>query len=153
MMNATVSGYSYDILTNTLTVTDSFLKRASKLGSREYETVKRYRAENPDIKITKIERNKTSRKSITFKQMEAYILLFDDEKKTVSSQFAKVKSMSKIQASPYNYVKKWFEAQFPNYTKQVKFDENGKISFVKEDEKKEVKVDETQEAVESTHVA
>lgn len=45
--------------------------------------------------------------------------------------FKKVKAISKVQSSPYYYVKTWFEHQFPNYTEQVVFGEDGTITFVK----------------------
>lgn len=137
MKTNTMNGYSYDILSNILTVNASFLKRASKIDSPEYLMITQFRKDNADVQIVKAE-SKASHKSITFKQMAAYIAIFDDKELILNTQFEKVKRMAKIQASPYKYVRNWFEATFPNYEKQVTFDEHGKMSFVADEEKKEI---------------
>ena len=129
-----INGYKFDITTNpaTLTINKTFEKLASIFNSEAYRIIKQLRADYPDMAIVRTEGNKkTTRRSITFAQMEQYISIFD-ENGMLQEQFEKVKVMSKIQASPYKYVKTWFENQFPNYTKQVAFDENGKMSFVEE---------------------
>lgn len=135
-MNAisTPKGYSYNALKNILTVSAAFLKRASVLNSPEYKIILKCRHDNPGVQIVSAEhKNKPARKSITFKQMEAYIAIFDDEHQTLKARFDKIKQMAQIQASPYKYVKTWFEAQFPDYQEQVEFDENGKMHHVKKD--------------------
>lgn len=127
-------GYKLDITTTiaTLTINKAFEKQASVFNSQAYQIIKQIRADYPDVRIVHAEGNKKgNHKSITFVQMEQYISIFD-ENSMLQGQFDKVKAMSKIQASPYKYVKTWFENQFPNYTKQVAFDENGKMSFVDE---------------------
>jgi len=134
MMNIQ-KGYKLDITTNpaTLIINKTFEKQASVFNSQAYQTIKQIRADYPDVKIVRAEGNKkASRRSITFAQMGQYISIFD-ENGMLQEQFEKVRAMSKIQASPYKYVKTWFENQFPNYTKQVAFDDNGKMSFVEEE--------------------
>ncbi len=129
------NGYKLDITTNpaTLTINKTFEKQASVFNSQAYQIIKQIRADYPDVKIVRAEGNKkASRRSITFAQMGQYISIFD-ENGMLQEQFEKVRAMSKIQASPYKYVKTWFENQFPNYTKQVAFDDNGKMSFVEEE--------------------
>ena len=129
-----INGYKIDITTDpaTLTINKTFEKQASIFNSEAYKIIKQLRVDYPKMVIVRTERNKnTNRKSITFAQMGQYISIFD-ENGVLQEQFEKVKAMSKIQASPYKYVKTWFENQFPNYTKQVAFDENGKMSFVEE---------------------
>ena len=134
MMNIQ-KGYKLDITTNptTLTINKAFEKQASVFNSQAYQIVKQIRVDYPDVKIVRAEGNKkANRRSITFAQMEQYISIFDEDG-MLQEQFEKVRAMSKIQANPYKYVKTWFENQFPNYTKQVAFDDNGKMSFVEEE--------------------
>ncbi len=135
MMNR--EGYYYDALNNTLNVTATFLKKASVLGSKEYEIIQAFRKNTPNVNIQKVDsKRKASNPTISYKQMEKYIEIFDDENKTIKGQFEKIRQMSQIQPSPYKYVKKWFEGRFPDYQKQVTFDDNGNM-IVREDEKKE----------------
>lgn len=126
--------YNYDVLNNTLTVSEKFLKAAGKYNSQEYNVVKKLRADNPAMQIVVEKKQKGGKKNLTFKQMEEFIMDVDDSKLPL---FKKVKAISKVQSSPYYYVKTWFEHQFPNYTEQVVFGEDGTITFVKKDEKKE----------------
>lgn len=121
-------GYNYDAITNTLTITKGFEKKAAVLGSEEYNIIKSIRGDYPNVTVQLTEPSKkAARKTITFKQIEAYIGIFDDEEKTLLGQFEKVKVLSKVQRSPYKYVMKWFENQFPNYQEQVNFDDQGKM--------------------------
>ena len=43
--------YNYDVLNNTLTVSEKFLKAAGKYNSAEYNVVKQLRADNPNMQI------------------------------------------------------------------------------------------------------
>ena len=134
--------YNYDVLNNTLTVSEKFLKAAGKYNSAEYNVVKQLRADNPNMQIVvEKKQQKSANKNLTFKQMEGFINEVDAGKLPL---FQKVKAISKVQSSPYHYVKTWFEHQFPHYTEQVVFGEDGTITFVKKDEKKESTI--TQEA-------
>lgn len=127
--------YNYDVLNNTLTVSEKFLKAAGKYNSAEYNVVKQLRADNPNMQIVvEKKQQKSANKNLTFKQMEGFINEVDAGKLPL---FQKVKAISKVQSSPYHYVKTWFEHQFPHYTEQVVFGEDGTITFVKKDDKKE----------------
>lgn len=126
--------YNYDVLNNTLTVSEKFLKAAGKYNSAEYNVVKQLRADNPNMQIVVEKKQKSANKNLTFKQMEKFIMVVDADKKT---QFEMDKKISRVQSSPYHYVKTWFEHQFPHYTEQVVFGEDGTITFVKKDEKKD----------------
>ena len=134
-MTKKFAGARYDALTHTLYLTDAFLKKASVPGSSEYNYIREAR-QDASLKIEKETKSKkTAPKIITFKQMEAYIALFDDANKTMHANFEKIKAMSKIQTSPYKYVKTWFEATFPHYKEQVTFDEKGNMTYVGDTDK------------------
>ena len=120
--------YNYDVLNNTLTVSAKFLKNAGKYNSAEYNVIRALRADNPNMQIVVEKRQKSTQKNLTFKQMEEFIEVVDKSK---ADLFKKVKAISRVQSSPYHYVKTWFERQFPNYTEQVEFGENGTMIFAK----------------------
>ena len=59
--------YNYDVLNNTLTVSEKFLKAAGKYNSAEYNVVKQLRADNPAMQIVVEKKQKSTQKSLTFK--------------------------------------------------------------------------------------
>ena len=133
------NSYSFDHITNTLTVTAAFLKKAGILNSAEYKIIKDFRADNPDMKIVKAESSKKNVKHhIKMAQMVQFITVWDSKNKTTYlDQYETVKALSKIQASPYKYVEVWFQKTFPNWQNQVDFNNDGTMSFVtKSDEQK-----------------
>ena len=117
----------FDYLTNTLFVTKRFLKAAGVLNSTEYRILMAYRADHPDMSIVPNETH-TGKKRISIPQMADYIKIIDKDGQ-YKKQFETVKGLSKIQPSPYKYVKCWFEATFPDYSKMVSFDENGNLRY------------------------
>ncbi len=119
-----MTGYNYDAITNTLTMTAAFAKKASLLNTPEYNTVRQLRLDNPGMKIEKAAPKTSSNHPVTFKQMEEFIAQCrncEDRQKT----FQKVKALSRVQASPYAYVRKWFMENYANYSAQPKFDKDG----------------------------
>ena len=118
------TNYSYNAITNTLTVSAAFLKNAANLHSKEYEIIRTLRADHGEITIVTEERRKSASRAMTFKQMEMHIKQCRDANKRLEA-FEKVKALSKIQRSPYNYVKTWFMENYANYSEQPVFDEDG----------------------------
>lgn len=120
-----VTGYSFDPIENVLTCSTSFLKKASRLNSPEYNVLKQFRAEIPGLKIEKGEKKSGNRPlNITFAKMEEYIKNCRDGETRLEA-FQKVKSLSKIQPSPYQYVRTWFFDNYANYSEQPTFDADG----------------------------
>ena len=117
------NGYNYDALNNTLTVSASFAKKASKVGSLEYNIILKMRHDFPNLTIQQ-EEKKEGKKSITFAQMEAFIALHRNAAE-LKETFEKVKKLSRVQAMPYKYVRTWFENSFPYYSDQPTFDADG----------------------------
>ena len=95
-----IAGYNYDAITNTLTMSNSFAKKASPKTSSNRPV------------------------SIPFAKMEEYIAQCRDSKERLTA-FDKVKALSKIQASPYSYVRTWFLDNYANYSEQPEFDADG----------------------------
>ena len=120
------AAYVFDVVNNTLTASAAFLKKASQLNTPEYMIVKQLRADNPGMTIVKAEKRSNENRpvNITFKKMEEFIGLCADSEERKKA-FAKVKALSKIQASPYKYVKTWFLENYANYSEQPEFDAQG----------------------------
>ena len=119
------NGYNYDALTNTLTISASFAKKASKVGSLEYNVILKLRRDFPNLTIVQ-EEKKEGKKSITYAQMEAFIGLTRNAKE-LTALFERVKKLSRVQPMPYKYVKTWFENRFPYYSEQPTFDADGYV--------------------------
>jgi len=120
------AAYSFDAISNTLTCSAAFLKKSSTLNTPEYLTVKQLRADNPGMQIVPAEKKIREKRplNITFRKMEDYISLCSDSKERLEA-FRKVRSISKIQSSPYQYVKTWFLDNYANYSEQPEFDDDG----------------------------
>lgn len=121
-----MTGYNYDAITNTLTMTASFAKKASQLNTPEYHIVRQLRLDNPGMKIEKATPKASSNRpvSIPFAKMEDFISLCANSEERLDV-FEKVKALSNIQASPYAYVRTWFLDNYANYSDQPEFDADG----------------------------
>ena len=106
-------------LEKTITMTKKFYNAASILNTPEYVELMTILKEHPDYemvvrKIAKAEGKKTYR-NLTYKHMEEFFcgLKKDEaERKVCLDELEAVKAMSKVQASPYTYVKSWFLENF-----------------------------------------
>ena len=107
------NGYCFDALNNTLTISNSFAKKASQIGTTEYAIVLKLRNDYPTLKIQKEEKT-TATKQITFKMMEEFINGHRNAK-ALKTQFDGVRKLSKFHAMPYMFVKDWFEDTFPYF--------------------------------------
>ena len=127
MKKTNVTGYSYDITTNTLTVTADFAKKASQLNTPEYRIVKQYRAEFPGIAIQRKTNSAShSSKGIKYADMERYMRNCRSAERYLFV-FGKVRELSKGQPNPYKYVRTWFDNLFPHYSEQPLIDGEGFI--------------------------
>ena len=119
-----MNGYNFDALNNTLTISASFAKKASKVGSLEYNIILKLRKDFPDLTIQQ-EAKKEGKKSITYTQMEDFIAMHRN-KEELKAEMDKVRKLSRIQPMPYKYVKTWFENRFPYFSDdQPTFDADG----------------------------
>lgn len=109
------SHISVDFLSNTLSLTKSFYKKACKVGSPEYKELREAISENPDYEIKVItNENKNSHKNLTFKRMVDYI-------KTQANSEDNLRTMERVmliadaKGAKYPLTKKWFLETFPEY--------------------------------------
>lgn len=119
------NSYNYDVINNTLTLTASFAKQASQLNTPEYKILLQFRRDNPDLKIEMKEvRKSQNSSSIGFAQMKAFIGQCREADERLKA-FERVKALSKVQRSPYKYVKEWFLTNYANYSGNPEFDADG----------------------------
>lgn len=109
-----MNGYNFDALSNTLTISASFAKKASKVGTLEYNIINQLRRDYPSLTIQK-EEKKAGIKVLNYRTMEEFISLHRNAE-DLKKQFERVKKLSHIQPMPYRFVKDWFEKSFPYYS-------------------------------------
>ena len=112
------NGYNYDAINNTVKISNTFAKKASQVGSEEYEIMLKLRKDYPNLKVIKEE--KTGNAQLTYKKMEDFINMHRN-KDGLLKAFKSAKTLSKFHSMPYTFVMKWFNETFPyfdggNYT-------------------------------------
>ena len=124
-------GYEFDFVTGVLTVTATFMKKAStNIRSEEYSILKQYKKDFPELKVEIAKANSNNgEKRLTYPQMKSFIKMnytdgveltaeqIDANKKidALVAEFERMKQLSKIHKNPYNFVFSWFKSTFPNY--------------------------------------
>ena len=119
-----IARYAFNPLNRTLDASPAFLKNASRLDSMEYQIIRQLRADYGEISITEEKSNRKAPAMIRFAQMEKHISQCRDAKERLE-RFAKIKALSQIQNSPYQYVVTWFMENYANYSEQPQFDADG----------------------------
>lgn len=105
----------------TIEISKTFSIAASKFGSQEYNDLRAACNDNPNYKVVTITR-KTARpkfKGLTFKYMETYITMHDDENQSIMQEFKELRAETEeaeealaVSAS-YSEIKDWFLAKYP----------------------------------------
>ena len=125
-------GYKILFNENTVIMNYKFAAAAAKYGTPENKLMKNIREDFPGMaEVVVSGREQTSAKSnsrLTYENMETHIKVYENADELMDV-FESVKALSKTCASPYKYVRDWFEAQFPNYKKAPVF-QNGKLTIV-----------------------
>ena len=118
-----MNGYNFDALNNTLTISASFAKKASKAGSLEYNVILKLRRDFPNLTIQQ-EEKREGKKSINYNKMQEFIDMHRN-KDELTKLFNNVRKLSRVQPMPYKYVRTWFDNLFPYYSEQPTFDADG----------------------------
>ena len=125
-------GYKILFNENTVIMNYKFAAAAAKYGTPENKLMKDIRNDFPGMAEVVISgREQTSAKKntrLTYENMETHIKVYENADELMEV-FESVKALSQTCASPYKYVRDWFEAQFPNYKKAPVF-QNGKLTIV-----------------------
>lgn len=123
--------YSMDFVTATLTITAKFAKAMAKPNSKEYELVCRFRADFPNLTIRKKTHKSPTHyrtnsgevygcnpnKNLTYERMERFMDGLP-QKEQYRREYDFIKDYASIvQHNGYAVVRRWFEAQFPDFRK------------------------------------
>ena len=112
---------------NMAQVSKAFEKKARIYGTPEYRQWREFLVENPGFTMTtktiKKNPNKKTSLNLKYENMETFINE-QENKEILKAEFEKVKRMSKVQKSPYNYVLDWFEKKFKGYESYETFIKN-----------------------------
>ena len=127
-----MNGYCFDAAACSLTISPSFAKKASVIGSPEYDIIVKARKENPGLKIIVADK-KAGKAKITFAQMEAFISLHKNSKELMK-QYNGMRILAKIQPSPYSFMKNWFDKVYPYFSTTPEIDLDGHIVVPKKEE-------------------
>ena len=108
----------------TAQVTKAFQKNAVIFGTDEFKLWREYLTYFPNAKMTtksiKKNPNKKTRRNLTFANMVEYMKT-QENSEDLLAEFETMKSRSKIQASPYQYVLSWFEGKFEGFNDLEQF--------------------------------
>ena len=109
-----MKNYSVDFASNTISITQTFAKEASQIGTEAFKTMLELRQLGMPITIKAPAKKKNT--SLTYAKMETYISLLEDAEK-YQAEFKAVCAESQAMKVPYVYVSNWFKQTFPNYGK------------------------------------
>ena len=127
--------FSFDVVSQTLTITAKFAKMMNDTTSDEYKLVQRFRKDFPNLTIAKkTHKSATSYttksgekfncnqfKNLTYDRMEKFISALPQSEDYLR-EYKFVKNFaSAIQTNGYTLVRKWFVAQFPEFRKNPLF--------------------------------
>jgi hypothetical protein len=91
-------------------VSKEFAEKTRVFGSPEFKAWREFLEVFPNAKMV-IDKKKANDK-LTYEKMQLYIKL---KKSELLEEFERIKELSKVQKSPYNYVLKWFKTYCPKY--------------------------------------
>ena len=120
--------YKFDAVSRTLVMSAGFADAVSVVDSAEYKLYKRMIAEIPDLRVArKTHASPTSykgkngkrisyypTKGLSYERMEKFMNALPDGQKYLD-EYNKLRAVAGICPSAYASVRRWFEAQFPNY--------------------------------------
>lgn len=121
-----VRGCSYNPMTNTLSLSESFVKKASRLGTPEYKMVLQYQKDHPDLKMVEMEKKPSEHKrdAVTYTRMEQTIKRCRDSEARMK-QYERMRTWAEIQDAPFLKLKAWFLNNYANYDSIDDIDDEG----------------------------
>ena len=127
--------FSFDVVSQTLTITAKFAKMMNDTTSDEYKLVQRFRKDFTNLTIAKkTHKSATSYttksgekfncnqfKNLTYDRMEKFIAALPKNEGYLREYLFVKNYASAIQHNGYTLVRKWFVAQFPEFRKNPLF--------------------------------
>ena len=126
MANMNKQGYSINWQTNTITMTKKFAAEANQYGSDAYNLLMDVKSKGFHINVRKTEPRKACPTRMTFNQMETFISCLTDADERLEELHA-VMDAGKGQKNQYEYVRRWFLANYPHYREIPVLDSNHRI--------------------------
>ncbi|MCL2375612.1 MAG: hypothetical protein FWC82_03730 [Firmicutes bacterium] len=122
--------YKINFATETVTISQDFAKKANVITTEEYEFLRKLTTDYPNMKVIykkhRSPKKSNSNKGLTYDNMRRYMNTFDNSDE-LTEMFLKVIEKSAPQKNKYQYIKKWFLAQFPNYREIPPYDSPSQI--------------------------
>ena len=138
MTMTSVRGCSYNPMTNILSLSESFVKKASRLGTAEYKMVLQYQKDHPGLEIVELKKyNEHKRDTVSYTRMEQTIMRCRDSEARMK-QYKQMRTWAEIQDAPFLKLKAWFLNNYANYDSMDDLDDEG---FFIPKTKAEVKVE------------
>lgn len=106
--------YTIDWQTNTITMSKKFAEEANHYGTTAYNLLMDVRSKGFDIVVRKREKRRACPTRITYKQMENHLSCLNNPDERLQQLHA-VMEAGKGQKNHYEYVRKWFLENYPNF--------------------------------------
>jgi len=119
-------GYTINWKTNTITMTKKFAEKANEYGTTEYEMLMDVKSKGFTIAEKESKPRKACPSRITFKQMETILSCMNEPDERLAELHA-VMAYSRGLKNPYEYVRKWFLLNYPNFYEMPVLDVNYRI--------------------------
>ena len=127
--------FSFDVVSQTLTITSKFAKMMNDPKSDEYKLVQRFRNDFPNLTIAKKTHNSATSyttksgekfncnqfKNLSYDRMEKFISALSKSEGYLREYLFVKNFASAVQTNGYTLVRKWFVAQFPEFRKNPLF--------------------------------
>ena len=130
-------GYEIDFNTCTFTITKKYAEQATIYGSEEYNTLMNMRKDGFKIIVKKPAPRKACPTRITFEKMEIILSCMDHADERLA-QLHVIMAAGKGQKNQYEYVRRWFLQNYPNFADVPVLDVNNyivapRIAYLPED--------------------
>ena len=125
-MTTTARACSYNPITNTLSLSEAFIKKASRMGTAEYKMVVQYQKDHPGLTINEMEKKTSEKKrdTVTYTRTEETIKRCRDKEKRLV-QYERMRAWANIQDAPFLKLKAWFLNNYANYDSMDDIDDEG----------------------------
>ena len=129
-----MNGYKLDLATKTITITKAFEDAVATGKGEEYKLLTRLQKDFPGLTIirkthrrptTYTSKSGVSRchptKNLTYERMESFMKVLPKSEEFLKVYHSLRSELGKVQTNEYALVRRWFEAQFPDYRKNPLF--------------------------------
>ena len=117
-------GISVDFISNTIIVTEGFLKASQDINSEEYIAMNMVKADNPQMKVvikdSTAKNRKNPSKGLTYKYMRKFISIMDKENLLCfENTILHYEGLGFDNIAVYQYVKDWFLENYPRHKEMI----------------------------------